>query len=102
MKIWSVKYYLVSIWLIWLLSFGEAFGQLTLSAQTSSASACQNSSTSLFFKVGKGTGCSNLSTANVNFTWQYSSNGTTWNALTNSTPTGFSYAPPSLSSTGSG
>src|SRR5260221_7176215 len=54
---WSVKYGSVLFGLMLLLSFGEAFGQLTQSAQPASVSACPSGSTSLAFKVGKGTGC---------------------------------------------
>ena len=89
------KWYRILSLIITLFIVIKADAQLTKNVEPSSIAACQPNSNTPFttsFTVGKGTGCSNLSSAaNVTFIWEYF-DGSSWVALTNNTPTGFTYS----------
>lgn len=89
--------------LLQLYSF-TAKADLSKDAEPAPVSTCQPVSATSFttaFTVGRGPGCSNLSsTGNVVFIWEYF-NGSIWTALSSNTPSGFSYAAVSVR-TGSG
>lgn len=89
--------YCYSLLLIVVMMFSPttAKADLTKDVEPTSTVTCQPNSSTPFttsFTVGKGSGCSNLSSAGiVTFIWEYF-NGSGWVTVSNNTPAGFTYS----------